>query len=146
MLKTKTFRERVRTLLDSEPLSLEEIATSLGKSVKGINKVEQWLDSMLSEEDINYQISYFYWYPREELKSYIEAWIRENYKPSPYVKPKSLARFLLNRVDPLSRLLRLYFPISRIDYVLEEYPDLFSLPESIDQLYVNIKIIPKRKR
>jgi len=146
VLKTKTFRERVRTLLDSEPLSLEEIATSLGKSAKGTKRVEQWLGSMLTDEDVNYRISYFYWYPREELKSYIEAWIRENYKPSPYVKPTSLAWFLLNRVDPLSRLLRLYFPISRIDYVLEEYPDLFPSPEGIDRLYVNMKIILKRRR
>jgi len=146
VLKTKTFRERVQTLLNSEPLSLEEIATSLGKSTKGTKRLEQWLDSMLSDEDVNYRISYFYWYPREHLKSYIEKWLRENYVPSRYVKPKSLARSLLNRIDPLSRLLRLYFPISRIGHVLEEYPDLFPSPESVDQLYVNVRIVPKRKR
>ncbi len=106
IVKTKSFRKYVRGLLDSEPLKFEDIH-SLLKQPR--SKINQWLRSLVKEEDPSFRLFYFYELDPEWVKIISSE------------KEKDIFTLLSSgKVEE-----RYYASVENAEIVEEEFPNLF---------------------
>ncbi len=151
-IKSKTFRKRIKNLLYGEPLSFEDIMRSLGrKEGKGQAPVERWLSKILKDEDEDFRLLYFYYFPYEEIKGRVDQKIEEwkkgipSYQYRKFYKPA--LKFFINLFSNFEKRHRYYFLFERRGEIDREYPDLFLLPDEIaEDLYIEFSTSFNKER
>jgi superfamily II DNA or RNA helicase len=136
ILKTKSFRNRIISLLESHPLKFDEIAESLGIKERGKSKLKNWLTICLKEKDEKFRLFYFYYFPFEEIKAILDEVINE-YKKGKIETPldlEALGRMAINRLSKLTRENRIYVPFQMIEslYLEKEFSKYFPSPLTLD--------------
>jgi superfamily II DNA or RNA helicase len=123
VLKTKSFRNRIKTLLESHPLTFNQILENLRVKEKGISKVKRWLSTLLKEEE-EFRIFYFYYFPYEEIKNELnkhrENWIKNH--GTSYLE--EFSRLAINFLAKLTTENRFYFPFQLAEQI--EFEEGFS--------------------
>jgi ERCC4-related helicase len=127
VLKTKSFRNRIKTLLEPHPLRFEEILENLGYREKGETKVKRWLSILLKEEKEEFRIFYFYRFPYEEIKNKLDEQIeiyKENAKDFYLESKEGFHRFAIDFFSKLKLKDRFYLPFQQIEQI--EFEEGFS--------------------
>jgi superfamily II DNA or RNA helicase len=123
VLKTKSFRNRIKTLLESHPLTFNQILENLRVKEKGVSKVKRWLSTLLKEEE-EFRIFYFYYFPYEEIKNELnkhqENWIKNHGTSS----LEEFSRYAINFLAKLTTENRFYFPFQLAEQI--EFENGFS--------------------
>jgi superfamily II DNA or RNA helicase len=137
ILKTKSFRNRIITLLESHPLTLNEIVEKLGFQEKGQKRVEKWLSSCVKEKDEEFRVYYFYYFPYEEIKRRVEEGLKQ-YKD--LLSDEALKRFGINFESNLRKENRFYFS-SYMIYQIEFEKGFSQYFPSVENIQINIPYI-----
>jgi len=153
-LKTKSFRNRIVTLLGSHPLTLNEILDNLGFN-KGVErKVKDWLLDCIKEKHEKFRVYYFYYFPYEEIKRRVEEGIRNYYEEEKrkiekgiityenVLSLEELSRYGINYESHFSIQNRYYFPSYKIEEIEfeEGFSQYFPLPRDVETDFINYKI------
>jgi hypothetical protein len=135
VLKTKSFRNRIKALLESHPLTFNQILENLRVKERGVLKVKRWLSTLLKEEE-EFRIFYFYYFPYEEIKNELskhrESWIKNH--GTSYLE--EFSRLIINFLAKLTTENRFYFPFQLAEQIEFEngfsqfFPQTQSLTES----------------
>jgi len=75
-IKSKSYKERVRNLVENEPLKYTEIQTNLKQSEQ---KLKRWLSSCVNDKDEEYRLFYVYEFPEEKFKKEILKVLKDWY-------------------------------------------------------------------
>lgn len=123
LIKSRSYKQRVRSLVKDEPLRYGEIAAGLRQSESRVNR---WLSTSVREESEEYRLFYFYEFPVEEFRSSVLEGIE-------YLKRRGYEDLLGNQatINLLSNMFRLirnyrfYACVLDAEVVEEEYKKLF---------------------
>jgi superfamily II DNA or RNA helicase len=149
VLKTKSFRNRIKALLESHPLTFNQILENLRVKERGASKVKKWLSTLLKEEE-EFRIFYFYYFPYEEIKNELnkhrESWLKTH--GTSYLE--EFSRWAVNYLAKLKTENRFYFPFQLAEQIEFEngfsqfFPSVQNLVESFELDY-KIRKMEKKK-
>ncbi len=130
LIKSRSYKQRMRALVEDEPLRYDEIAASLKQSE---SKVNQWLSASVKEENEEYRLFYFYEFPVETFRSCmledLKRFEEEGYGD---LLDRRATINLLSNSFRLVRNNRFYASVLDAEIVEEEYKKLFLPIESFN--------------
>ena len=122
-VKTRSFKERVRRLLEEGPLRYGEIAVCLKQPKSTVNR---WLREGVKEKDMEYRLFYFYEFPETFGATVTEEWHRHFTGREAYFKHGRWLRFFANIFGKVSKENRYYASVLEADNVEIEFGRLFA--------------------
>ncbi|MGQ9722239.1 MAG: DEAD/DEAH box helicase family protein [Candidatus Jordarchaeum sp.] len=130
LIKSRSYKQRVRALVKDEPLRYDEIAARLKQSESKVNK---WLSTSVKEENEEYRLFYFYEFPVEEFRSSVLGGIKylEKEGYGDLLSKRATVNFLSN-LFKLVKNNRFYASVLYAEIVEEEYEKFFLSIESFN--------------
>jgi len=135
-IKSKSYKERVRNLVENEPLKYTEIQANLKQPEQ---KLKRWLSSCVNDKDGDYRLFYIYEFPEEKFKKEILKVLKDRYERRKEDKTiyyyRDMDKISRSTSDEVCRLKvedRLYITALSAEMIEKEFPQLFLNPAQIN--------------